>query len=397
MRYSYRMRRGFTLIELLVVIAIIGVLIALLLPAVQAAREAARRTQCTNNLKQLGLAVHNYITQQNYFPAQTFDLGRYVSGTQYDTWGLSWAGSLLPHVEQTALFNTLNFLVPMLDASNRPFLGANTTAAFTPVSTFNCPSESIQKTIVFNLSQFSTTGYVGQMAMSNYAGNFGGPAMIQAQSGTIIPVRGKLPATNAVDGFMTAANETQPIGAGPLRIQSIADGTSTTALFSEHLLGPDPPGQVPTAATVVGTVNARRGLFQVAVNVTIDQGSSSAAQSFVGACKSLTGGTAPKTAAIFGTQWLPSKDYATANNAYLHVMTPNSLSCTGTPDQAQMVSNPSFGGIGAAITATSNHPGGVNVAFCDGSVKFVKDSVDLKTWWAAGTKAGREIISGDAF
>jgi prepilin-type processing-associated H-X9-DG protein len=78
-------------------------------------------------------------------------------------------------------------------------------------------------------------------------------------------------------------------------------------------------------------------------------------------------------------------------------MTPNSLSCIGTLDAASIVSNWPLGGIGAAITATSNHPGGVNAAFCDGSVAFVKDSVDLKTWWSLGTRAGKEIISGDAY
>ncbi len=78
-------------------------------------------------------------------------------------------------------------------------------------------------------------------------------------------------------------------------------------------------------------------------------------------------------------------------------MPPNSISCAGTPDASTYISNATWGGIGAAITATSNHPGGVHVAFADGSVKFVKDSVAVQTWWALGTRAGREIISGDAF
>src|SRR5262249_1380016 len=98
---TMRLRRGFTLIELLVVIAIIGVLIGLLLPAVQSARESARRTQCVNNLKQLALAVQNYITQQGFLPANTFEIGRFVNSGWHDPWGLSWAGSLLPHLEQT--------------------------------------------------------------------------------------------------------------------------------------------------------------------------------------------------------------------------------------------------------------------------------------------------------
>src|SRR5271168_1332900 len=98
--------RGFTLIELLVVIAIIAVLIALLLPAVQAAREAARRAQCVNNLKQLGLAVHNYLSQQNSFPPLIAPFAN-VNGPSAATgaWPLSWAVAILPNLEQTQLFN----------------------------------------------------------------------------------------------------------------------------------------------------------------------------------------------------------------------------------------------------------------------------------------------------
>jgi prepilin-type N-terminal cleavage/methylation domain-containing protein len=237
---TMRPRRGFTLIELLVVIAIIGVLIALLLPAVQSARESARRTQCINNLKQLSLAVQSYVTQNNILPAHTFEIGRFVYNAWYDPWGLSWAGSLLPHLDQAVLFNALNLNVPMLGVTGYPFfVGANSTAALTTVQTFLCPSDSIQKAPAYDLSQYAENGSVGQMAVANYAGNFGGPAMVQAQSGTIIPIRGKLQSLNAVDGWMGMAGETPPANAGPVRIQTIIDGTSTTALFSEHLLGPD--------------------------------------------------------------------------------------------------------------------------------------------------------------
>src|SRR5690349_9286353 len=100
-------RRGFTLIELLVVIAIIAVLIALLLPAVQSAREAARRAQCVNNLKQLGLAAHNYLSQTNVFPSQT------IQNTKYWAWEPSWAAAILPMLEQQPTNTPTNFTAPI--------------------------------------------------------------------------------------------------------------------------------------------------------------------------------------------------------------------------------------------------------------------------------------------
>ena len=125
-----RRQRGFTLIELLVVIAIIGVLIALLLPAVQAAREAARRSQCTNNLKQLGLAVHNYIDRNQVLPASSYGNGDNGVNQLLN----SWVVSILPGLEQQPLFNSINLSVSAAD-------GANTTANGTRISSLICPSE----------------------------------------------------------------------------------------------------------------------------------------------------------------------------------------------------------------------------------------------------------------
>jgi prepilin-type N-terminal cleavage/methylation domain-containing protein/prepilin-type processing-associated H-X9-DG protein len=384
-------RRGFTLIELLVVIAIIGVLIALLLPAVQSARESARRTQCVNNLKQLGIAVQSYLTQTNVLPAQTAQNTALVGGKPVVAWWTSWTAALLPQLEQTQMFNTLNFNVPMLEMGP-PLSAANTTVALTTIATLLCPSDGHDRSPRFAFAA-NASGYSGQFAVNNYAGNYGGPGMVRACSGTIIPVKAK---NNIVFNLMTAAGVTPPGNAGFVRAQTIIDGMSTTALLSEHLLAAsDLMGTGPPISPGAGT--GRRALFPVAMQVVLDQTNTAGAQAFVAACKGLPATTTATFQGSFGTQWLLSTDFATANNAYMHFMTPNSSSCAGTPDASGFISNSTWGGIGAAITATSNHPGGVNVCFCDGSVKLVRDAIDLQTWWALGTRNGREVISADAY
>ena len=154
-----RNRRGFTLIELLVVIAIIAILIALLLPAIQSAREAARRAQCTNNLKQLGLAAHSYLSQQGTFPplvqngsynvwGSTFSGATGLTGLYYDPWPLDWTASLLGQLEQIPLFNQLNFAFSSgwLGPLSTGWDPQNTTVLSTQVGVLLCPSEDKKQT-----------------------------------------------------------------------------------------------------------------------------------------------------------------------------------------------------------------------------------------------------------
>jgi prepilin-type processing-associated H-X9-DG protein len=190
---------------------------------------------------------------------------------------------------------------------------------------------------------------------------------------------------------------------GPVRFASITDGTSNTALFSEHLLcyGSNVVSSGPSSSAAVGTNNQKRSLFQTAVALNVDQGAAGLvqAQAFLAACKSLPGGTLPSSDDAFGSQWLLNQEYTTANVSYSHVMTPNTLSCAG-PETALFggfLSDSQWGGIAAAITATSNHPGGVNVCLSDGSVRFIKDSISNVTWWALGTRNLGEILSSDSY
>jgi prepilin-type N-terminal cleavage/methylation domain-containing protein len=235
-------RRGFTLIELLVVIAIIAVLIALLLPAVQAAREAARRAQCVNNLKQLGLATHNYISSNNVFPPQCSwpTMAANVNGNTVGlAWGFNWYYAIFPFLEQTQVFNAVNF-------SLSPFDYSQLTAAVTKVSSLLCPDESANLALYPVTTPSNTWNY----AVSNYVGNYGGPAAYQPFTGTIVPGYNVELGMNTVSG-----NNLSVVG-----LQSCNDGTSNTALFSERLIAAYP--YLSTAAVYSNGINGYRAIFQ---------------------------------------------------------------------------------------------------------------------------------------
>jgi len=352
-----RHHRGFTLIELLVVIAIIAVLIALLLPAVQAAREAARRSQCTNNLKQLGLAVHNYLSTNAVLPPNCS--GPQVSGTySYDSgWSYSWALAITPQLEQQPLFNAFNFAAK----STGP---ENSTTGYTQLGALLCPSDG------------TTVAPDAPWATLNYVGNFGGPGIIERWTGTIVPAR--------------AWTSTGP---GPLSAASINDGTSNTALFSERLLGTNLSGTALAAKITIGSPpNQRlRGFFESGQSPAINQYTSAPALTFYNQCKALPGSKGAANSVCLGYIWTRGY-YVHINNGYNHFGPPNFFSCHNGMESTQ-----TWDAVDGIAPPSSNHPGGVNLAFTDGSVKFIKDSVSLPTWWALGTCAGGETISGDSY
>jgi len=355
-----RSRRGFTLIELLVVIAIIAVLIALLLPAVQAAREAARRAQCVNNLKQLGLGVQNYISTNGSFPPLISNFGvqgtnNYPQNAGIGPWPLSWAVALMPFMEQAQLYNASNYSFGAQE-------GQNTTVSFLRVSTLICPSESVAQGQIF------TSSWI------NYAANFGGPSAIQSWSGPIVPM-----GDSAQGACYCIAS-----GRGTFGVEGVTDGTSNTALFSEKLVSNGAPNVTP------GTANALRGAFQGTVSQATPGGGAALAMQMVQACKSIPAGTVALDTTYSGAVWSGSHSGTLRFNAYDHVMPPNTITCIG-----QGAASP--GDYSDAITATSNHSGGVNSAFCDGSVRFIKNSIDPTTWWALGSRGNGEVVSADAY
>jgi len=363
-------RRGFTLIELLVVIAIIAVLIALLLPAVQAAREAARRAQCINNLKQLGLAAHNYISIHNVLPpGDMFNSGTNVknpvtgiTGNGGDVYTYGWPLMMLSHLEQTALYNTFNFSFGFRDPGGVAPPPRNTTVMYTTVRGLLCPSES---------SAGKPQDPYGPL---NYVGNWGGPGAIQTFSGTMIS-----PAFGDSD-----APTTNVIG-----LQAVTDGTSNTALFSERLMGvPDNP------TVLAGDGRAKRALFQVPTSAKVNSNNAAGAMAVLNACKALKPTAASISSYRSGQIYTIAHPFAPIFNRYTHFGTPNMLACDTTPTRSPSTG---LGGAQAVIPPTSNHPGGVNMCFADGSIKFIKDSVSVQTFWALGTRAGGEVVSADSY
>ena len=336
---------GFTLIELLVVIAIIAVLIALLSPAVQSARGAARRMQCVNNLKQLGLAIHEYHDGNNCLPA-----GQLL----YFNWlDISALVPLLPFLEQQPLYSAFNVadvypingMGPVL-----PSYPPNTTVARTQVQGFLCPSDLNRLT--------NPEGH------SNYCGNSGS----SPESAEVLSV---------MNGpFIAAEPFTTYQGSRVFRFSTIRDGLSGTACFSEKVLGigilnQSDPGTPSSTVLQVGTpANASDMAGYYALCRAADPNSTPLA---------FAGGQAAGMYWTFGYL---------IDTRYTHVMPPNSQSCE--------LGGLWFGERGA-VTASSRHPGAVNVLMCDGSVHVIKNSIAPPTWWALGTMAAGEVVSADSY
>ena len=326
-------RRGFTLIELLVVIAIIAVLIALLLPAVQAAREAARRSQCVNNMKQLGLAIHNYISVNDTIPPGG---GCGVLQNQ------SMKVRMLPFLELTAAYNAMNFYVPVWGDG----LGqeVNATVISMQVSGFVCPSDANAG----NSGNFSSQNR--PVAVTNYPNNMG---------------------TNRNYNNGYATGPTWFIGGNgqvgiKVTLASITDGTSNTAIFSEW---------------VKGTAGSNKNGLNLCWNMGGQNKNAGAAIPNQADAQQCQGSTS--------IQWDYKGEYWSTMDGgrggqYWHIGTPNTKSCDA---------GGQWDGI---VTPSSFHSGGINMLFLDGSVKFVKNSINYLTWMGIGTMSGGEVIDANS-
>ncbi|MDR3622389.1 MAG: DUF1559 domain-containing protein [Paludisphaera borealis] len=343
-------RGGFTLIELLVVIAIIAVLIGLLLPAVQAAREAARRIQCTNNMKQIGLAVHNYTDTVGSLPlgcSVAFDKG---GNPIFPGWGVT--ARILPYMEDQNKFNACNFSL----ANESP---QNDTAMRVATPAYMCPSDGQATT------QFIDDGQPRNN--TNYAFNRG-------------------------DWYVWGANASAVQPNSPFRVNfvvrlaGVTDGLSNTILAAEvkthtpYLLNCSGLTYSPVSGPLQPGPNDNPALI---AQYTGCSGGNSELRPDSGHSEWEDGNTSQ---AGFTTAWPPNK------------VTPGQYSGKTVPDADLIAIREENGGpTFAAITARSYHPGGVDVLLGDGSVRFVKSTISGATWRALGTISAGEVISADAY
>jgi prepilin-type N-terminal cleavage/methylation domain-containing protein/prepilin-type processing-associated H-X9-DG protein len=328
-------RAGFTVVELLVVIGIIGVLIGLLLPAVQSSREAARRVQCLNNLRQIGIAIQNYHGDNGCYPSRFTGSGRRHYGGFY-----SIHVRLLPYLDQASTYSSVNFAIgtwPMDSLHAKPptklatLNPANATAMGVQISVFLCPSDG------------------GPMARAgnSYRGCVGvGPAYAlsahKSDSGN-----GLFPDT------------------GMTSMSQVPDGLSHTAAFSERLRGSGPGGRV----------DPTRDVYQMIASFAVD------ADTLLQACRLAARSDNPDVDVTSGRTWFWT---GREHTLYNHAEAPNGK----IPDCAYGGSIPRDG----MATARSWHPGGVNVLMGDGSIRFAEETITLPVWRGFGTRNGGELV-----
>jgi len=352
-------RQGFTLIELLVVIAIIAVLIGLLLPAVQSAREAARRIQCVNNLKQMGLAMHSYHDQNNVFAPATISVPPSKGWGAWSAQNISWRILILPNMEQNQLFNAVNF---QLINGGGDSIG---TAWYTTLAVYSCPSDGSPRFV----PNANATGGVGTFPMFGPPANPSGGAtgvpvtnyhMSHGDNYTVFPLSGANPwetsspppsplvgprigwhgfwGTTGVIGAPAGDTEAGMRGfadyrsaTAPVGVAGVTDGTSNTILLGESLPEQDANNEIWGATGTSLGVTLPINLF-----------------------------TGKPYAGFGSTDWATRASYA-------------------------------------AHGFKSKHPGGANFLFADGSVKFLRASISLPTYCALGSRAGGEVVSADAY
>jgi prepilin-type N-terminal cleavage/methylation domain-containing protein/prepilin-type processing-associated H-X9-DG protein len=348
-RYRPLGRKAFTLIELLVVIAIIAVLIALLLPAVQAAREAARRSQCVNNLKQIGLALHNYHSTNEVFP-----MGQAGAAAVLDAGaghGPSVLAFMLGFMEQQSLYNAFNFQMAAVNGAVSTYTVMNSTVFLSSVNSFLCPSDTGRKVFPYG---------------TNYGASFGPQYNTYARLNQSSGVGVGMFAFNAAWG-----------------VSDCIDGTSNTIAFGEKMIGDNDVSTKNGAESYncqpwPGSNASGSGADMVM------PGGIAFLNTYIQTCNGLRTATTFQDNGI-GAYWAAGR--VNAGPYVNEMLTPNS------PNQDCY----NFAQNTGLATMRSRHAGGINMLLADGSVRFVKNSINQLTWFQLGTKAGNEVVSADSF
>ena len=343
-------RRGFTLVELLVVIAIIGILIGMLLPAVQSVREAARRTSCSNNLRQLGLAVLNYESTLGQFPINQVGPGGGSAGNESGYY--SWLVPLLPHAEQNNVFDAIQHEINNGEPfgyfinSDHP----NALAANTKIEIFLCPSDfpTQENAIAMGTANPASDNYAGNAGWPSYATGFNGERNFPGRFNGIIPL---------VNPSVAVAWHKSKVSIG-----DVHDGTSNTSMISERLVqngnSPDEIRSFDPRLESFHITEVARTLAEIREEISPFQTHSDVFES-----------------GHIGRAWISG--FTPTAPTYLHVNTPNTLTghFSSTRTEGDFV-----------IAPSSRHPGGVNAVMVDGSIHFVRDSIDQQVWWTLGAR-----------
>jgi prepilin-type N-terminal cleavage/methylation domain-containing protein/prepilin-type processing-associated H-X9-DG protein len=374
-RLPARFTRGFTLIELLVVIAIIAVLIALLLPAVQSAREAARRSQCLNNMKQLGLAVANYESAHGAYPA-SYSTGQAASGWS-GTWG-SWSpqAQMLGFFEQQPVYNAINFsLISHGDGSTHGDL-TQVTAITTRIASMICPSSPT----------IPGTYYGKPIAGTCYFASVGSSMHWVGASGRSAP-----------NGLFMYGGGVSGDQAQPIRVASVTDGTSNTIAIGEWRIGDQDSNKLsiqdvishgPGFPTNIPPEGWDNPLMNVQNNATNFLAWLNTCASFAPASTKQSPGW-EYNMSYLGQAWNQGMFGWTLGNVLTAPSAPY-YNCRGCGWDGDWDCPGKY-------SLSSYHPGGGNVAFADGSVKFIKSSTAFQIMWAIGSRDGGEVVSSDSY
>jgi prepilin-type N-terminal cleavage/methylation domain-containing protein len=364
------MAAAFTLVELLVVIAIIGILIALLLPAVQSARESARRTQCMNNLKQIGIALHNYHTAKNEFPI----------GAAFQE-GATWSAFILPYMEETTVANllTIDYANPRPYAHTQPSYGdtidplyRNVAACETLIPSFRCPSTDLPDHMPDRGNR--SDRYVQRRVPSSYIACASGIATSQAITQV---VRGEFHRwLEQMDGVMFGVYVKEPApanshGKGVVSIKKITDGTSKTVMAGEAWFDVERVSKLhtdgyPRPEPSTGT---RKDHWMI--------GSDSIGNNAVGDPSEALGSTGVPPNMHKTSAALSHCDQvgggAAEGGSGAHVVGPEDCE-------------------GLQLSFSSDHPGITQVVMCDGSIQVVQENINLDVWERMGTRNEKYVI-----